>query len=260
MRKRLNYTGRKRILQKHVGFTILEQEDGLQRFLANVDLDSYELPPAARVWIEAYDRNSVMRFDFGTAGNRTSPTSTVLTDFRGVDSFYFRVKVTDADDSAKLLAAAHGISPVRHDDEDEHRRSLLRVTVSSDMGNLPWDLEFVTGDFPILRINSEIDTGVALARSNQFFQAVVFPYVLETILRKILIDDEYIADRDHEEQDDWKEAWLAFAGSLPGCSPLGDAMEHSAEEYSKWIHDAADAYAANIKAIRKLRVELKEVE
>jgi len=259
MQRRFNYTNRQRIRRNDLVFSIFEDDQGLPKFHADIDLTDYGLPSDAKVWVETYDRNAFMRFPFGVAESPGNETPTTLEAFSGTDSFYFRVKVVDKDARSRLLASADSISPVRHDDEDETAKSLLRVT-TRDLGPVPWELEFPVADHPLLVINNQIDAGKSLARSNQFFQALVFPAIVEQILRRILLEDEYKPSAEIDDDDMWKEGWLEFAGSLPGSSRMPTDQDISKDEIEKWIEDSRTAFCQELNAIKKVRIELKELE
>lgn len=258
MRRRFNYTNRQRIKRSDLAFTIVENEDGTHKFYASIDLNNYDFPLDASVWVEAYDRNALMRFPFGSVAEPKSKYSTTLTDFSGTDSYYFRVKVVDKLHSSRLFAVADSVSPVRRD-EDETAKSLLRVT-TRDLDSVPWKLEYQVADHPILVINNRIDAGTSLARSNHFFQALVLPAILEQILRRILLEDEYAPAAEPDNDDMWKEGWLEFAGHLPGNSVLPVDHEISPEDRQRWIAAARDGFCNEINAINKVRSELKELD
>ena len=259
MQRRFNYTNRQRIKKNDLSFTIIEDEQGRPKFFADINLENYDLPSDASVWVEAYDRNALMRFPFGSVENPQCDTSTTLTDFQGTDSYYFRVKVVDIDHKSRLVAAADSVSPVRHDDDEQSAKSLLRVA-TRDLGPVPWELEYPVADHPLLVINNRIDAGKSLARSNQFFQAIVLPAVLEQILRRILLEEQYNPSAEPDADDMWKEGWLEFAGSLPGNSRLTSDQEIPCEDRSRWIEDARKSFCRETNAINKVRSELRELD
>lgn len=258
MQRRFNYTNRQRIKKNDLAFTIVEDEDQYPKFHAGIDLASYDLPKEAKVCVEAYDRNAFMRFPFGTVSSPQSETPTVLTDFIGTDSYYFRVKVIDEKQRSRLFAVADSISPVRHDD-DQTAKSLLRVT-TKDLGPVPWELEYPIADHPLLVINNQIDAGKSLPRSNHFFQAIVMPAILEQVLRRILLEIDYKPSADPDDDDMWMEGWLEFAGSLPDSTRLPIDQEVSREAREQWIEDCRKAFCREINALKKVRSELKEIE
>lgn len=257
MRRRFNYTERKRIRKNELSFTITEDKDGTQKFYADIHLGNHELPPDAKVWVEAYDRNALMRFPFGTVAEPKSEAQTTLTDFVGTDSYYFRVKVVDALHRSRLFAVADSASPLRRHDEDEAAKSLLRVT-TRDLGSVPWKLEYQVADHPLLVINNRIDAGKSLARSNLFFQALVLPAIFEQVLRQILLEEKYVPSAEPDNDDMWKEGWLEFAGCLPGNTCLSFDQEDSPDDLEQWIEDARTGFCEEINAISKVRSELKE--
>jgi len=257
MRRRFNYTGRKRIKQTDIVITITKDVNELHKFYADLNLEQYNLPPDAKVWVEAYDRNAIMRFPFGKVQSPIAELSTTLDAFIGSDSYYFRIKVIDSENNSRLFASADAISPVRHDELDDSSKSLLRVTTRA-LGPVPWTLEFPGADYPLLVINNEIDAGKSLARSNTFFQALVFPAILKQILKKILVDDEYQPSSEPDNNDIWKEGWLEFAGALPGNTQFQSGI--SDDERDKWIDDSVELFCSKLNAVRKIRVELKEID
>ena len=259
MQRRFNYTNRQRIKRNDLSFTIVEDDKGRPKFHAGIDLSNYDLPPDAKVWVEAYDRNALMRFPFGTAAEPKNETPTTLTDFAGTDSYYFRVKVVDKEHRSRLFAVADSVSPVRHDDEDDTAKSLLRVA-TRDLGSVPWKLEYQVADHPLLVINNRIDAGKSLARSNHFFQSLVLPAILEQVLRRVLLEDGYSPVAEPDGDDLWKEGWLEFAGCLPGSTRLPVDQEVSDDDRKQWIEDARDGFCDEISAVNKVRSELKELD
>ncbi len=258
MQRRFNYTKRQRIRSSDLAFSILEEDKQAPKFFADIDLSNYDLPSDAIVWIEAYDRNALMRFPFGTAGAPESEVDTTLTDFAGTDSYYFRVKVVDELNRSRLLAVADSVSPVRRED-DEASKSLLRVA-TRDLESVPWQLEYPGADHPLLCINNRIDAGKSLARSDPLFQALVLPAILEQILRHILLEEEYLPVAEPDDDDMWKEGWLEFAGSLPGNSALPIDEEIPKEELERWIADARKGFCLESNAINNVRRALGELE
>src|SRR5687767_2791354 len=98
---RLNYTGRKKLNREDARFRL--QSGGLPggpcgdglTFDAQLKLDGYDIAePDARVWVEAYHRTMLMRFDFGRIGLIVKPAERRLSLFPDPNAVLFRVKVT----------------------------------------------------------------------------------------------------------------------------------------------------------------------
>lgn len=258
MRRRFNYTGRERIVHKDVNIS-LSEFDGRRRFFMDIALGAYGLPADGQVWVEAYDRNKLSRFSFGKVANPKETEPCWLDDFTDNDSFLFRVKVVDATDRSRLLAVAKAISPIGDDDEAGSAKSLLKLA-SKPLDGRPWKLEFDAADNPILFLDSDIESANSLPRSDGFFQALVFPIVVENILRKILINDKFSPSTDVQEDDEWKAAWIQFAESMPGVSELERDTEQSDDELEQWIEHATASFSRTFNAIHKVKVAMKEVE
>lgn len=82
MKKRINSTGRRKLLGDDVKITIIQgNKGGPARFDARFDFS--ELPDIdrnAKVYVEPYVRSSSMRFDFGVVANPVTPPSTLMTE------------------------------------------------------------------------------------------------------------------------------------------------------------------------------------
>jgi len=114
MIRRFNYTGRKRILREDVPISLTGSKPIWGFDIDLTRITSYEFPPSARIYVEAYEQASYMRFDFGSV-EKIAPVSKdarVLSEFEGSDGVRFRIKVVDASLDAKVLAEADGILPL----------------------------------------------------------------------------------------------------------------------------------------------------
>ena len=68
MIRRMNYTGRRRIARSRVSVRLRPVPGTGWTFDADMDLVDYGFPAEARVFVEAYNATSYMRFAFGSAG------------------------------------------------------------------------------------------------------------------------------------------------------------------------------------------------
>ena len=68
MKRRVNFTGRKRIPRRDVSVSLMER-DGPRSFDATLRLDGSGLPKDAMVYVEAYHKTDYMRYPFGTVGS-----------------------------------------------------------------------------------------------------------------------------------------------------------------------------------------------
>src|SRR4051812_8045826 len=114
--KRLNYTGRKKILRDDAKFFLRNEADGSIVFEAAINLAQYELPETAQVFVEAYRQTaSFMRFEYGTVSNPKPITNQLpyrLTEFAAKDGLLFRIKVVSIGREAGLLLAEGDSIPI----------------------------------------------------------------------------------------------------------------------------------------------------
>ena len=89
---RFNYTGKERIDLKYINIKIYKSPKGNAEFTAKVTLDSYSLPPNAKVFIEAYRKTLFKRFNFGTVNKIAQPSDTSLKVFDYTKVFYLELK------------------------------------------------------------------------------------------------------------------------------------------------------------------------
>lgn len=249
MIRRLNFTGRAKIPRKRISVSLLPSGNGPSKmFDAEYDLDGLGLPSEARVYIESYHRSQYMRFDFGTVKTPVPPAERELTDIDPTARPLFRVKVVDHTARfARILAVADKIIPVDQTEAREDRKSLLYVRFV-DLGNRIWELD-LDCDWPELQINERIEDRREIARSDEAFQALVYPQVVRQVLTRIINDD---ANDDETDLDDWPSLWLRFAQNLPNAGPIPEGGGDVARgEKEAWIDDAVNAFSANIDALGK---------
>jgi hypothetical protein len=231
MIRQINHTGRKRISRDAVRIIVREENRRLT-FDATRKLGEYSLPSDAHVWLEAYRQASWMQFSWGRVSEPTLPAERWLDEFDGGDGLRFRVRVTSASESHRILAEADRI-PCRSADGKDRSESLLPIRIG-DLGNEVWRLE-LDGDEPTLVVNRSVGDGKALARTPEF-AALVYPAVIRAIFTRVLLDENHIPE---EDEDGWRGMWLKFARQYLGTDEVPDPKENRRQ----WIDDAAIAYA-----------------
>jgi len=238
MKTIVNYTGRKRIERRRISMNFTRRNDQVVCFVLNkLDVDDLALPPDARVYVEAYHRTELKRFDFGTVGNMTPPLSTDLTDMAYRDNLKFRILVVDASDN-KVLAHADRIAP----DKPAERKSILEVNLE-DLGNQIWQVVY-EGDEgrPILCINKSIPEEIA--RQDPQFMVYVYPAVVREILTNMVFVEEVTSVEDPAV--DWHADWLQFSRDL-GITPP-EVLNHAEQGFDKgkaleWIDEVVTKFS-----------------
>lgn len=238
--RRLNYTARHRLDRGSIRLTLADPDERPARIRAAVDLPS-GLPSDARIHVEAHQRTTRMRFDFGTVEQPGFPEGfAVLTEFDDPAAVLFTVKVTAAHgDHVGLLLADRDGMRIDAADADEDRESLLPVA-PSNLGEDVWRLDFDSAG-PVLLFNRLIPDWRGFAAENRV-RSLVYPSVLRQVLTRILIVDDWV---DLEDRDDWRTKWLIFAHSFDGVGDLPDAP--NVADKQGWIDDAVMAFSANAR-------------
>jgi hypothetical protein len=237
MIRRLNYTGRKRILREHAQIVLRESKDTPGSFVATLQLGDYDLPSDALVFVEAYRQSSWMRFEFGSVGAITEPANRALTEFDSTEAILFRVRVTSTDSPrARLLAEADRI-PLRRLEEKPGERVPLLPVQPADIGEEIARVEFDDAHGTTLLINRAVGDWRDVALSPAFY-SLVYSQALREILTRILRVEGH---SDSETPDNWRSQWLRFAKLLPGVTEPPEQEE--SDRFDDWIDQAVQAFA-----------------
>jgi len=239
MIKRVNFTGRRRIPQRHAK---IEIPDGKPpTFNAAIDLDGMQMPSKAKVFLEAISVGStlVRRFDFGTVGAIEVPKDRSLDGF-DPDHVLFALKVVDQSERiGRILGAAQNIRPERiGNDEPSESKGILPIVESDELGQQLWDLDF-REHFVCLRVNKNIPGLKDRAHWDSTVYSLVYPAVVREVLRKAI---EWGAEYD-EQSDHWAVLWLRFGRDLhPTKESPPTFAGPSDEDVDGWIEEVVQAF------------------
>jgi hypothetical protein len=239
MKRRLNYTDRKKIKRENIAINLIRQNGTIVAFAVNkLDLKELNLPSEGRVYVEAYYRTELKRFDFGTAGSISNPSPCELSGMAYPENLKFRILVVDPSDG-KILAHADRISP----EEPAEKKPILPVEFS-DLGNEIWRVEY-EGDegSPILIINNRIPNIQNIAKQDAQFLIYVYPQVIREVLTYMVFIDGI--DSTIEPSTDWHGDWIKFVRQLgvdfPETLNKNDG-NFSEEDALRWINDTVTAF------------------
>ncbi|MCP9448065.1 MAG: hypothetical protein NNA22_10925 [Nitrospira sp.] len=236
IKRKINYTGRQRINRSEVRIRLEERPGAVPRFTAHLELSRLKLPDNARVYVEAYYRNSTQRFDFGTVGKLEHPADTSLSEVDLDGSPLFRVKVVDTvNGRAVLLASAERLAAL-DDDEDKACDALL-IVKTRDLGQLTWKTEIRPDNKPVLVLNNRIPDALGKIKSDPLFQGLVLPGALREVLTAIAWDE---GSDEGDDEGSWKRQWLEF-GEKISSTPYPDDTDPA--EIRDWIGDVAMTFA-----------------
>ena len=214
--RRINFTGRQRILNADLVITVNGESGGPISFsISKLELDRYDLPANAKVFVEAYKRMSYMRFDCGSVGALSISDALRLSDFRSPEGIKFRIKITDVEQQrGQLLAELSGIVDLR-------RESLLPVEPSNELGQEVYRLDFSDEELTLL-INKDCGDWRNVV-TEPIFVSLVYPNVVRMILTKLVHSESRPG---MEEEGSWMAQWQRLGSQLAGDTiPAEDDIE-----------------------------------
>lgn len=232
MQRTINHTGRRKIEVKELQINMLEQSNGVPAFDVDFSLNRDKLPVDASIYIEAYQRNTLQRFRFGTVGEIQKPENRELDQLDLTSPALFRIRIVDETEHlGRLIASAERLKP--EGDNDEDKRSSLLVVKSRDLGQQTWKIEFETGGKPELCINRRIPNAIGQLKSNPLFQALILPGAFRQVLMFFLWND------DDEDEGGVAEEWMTFAEHIAYERPGGkDPLQLTA-----WVDDVVARFS-----------------
>lgn len=236
MIRRYNYTSRKKIKRERI--QICFKKDSLGRYFdADLNLTGIDLPENSKVYVESYFKTNYMRFEYGKVGKVEKPNNTYLSNFVGMDTVFFRVKVVDEDTATgRILALVSGIKLQDEEPQERNKLSLLHV-VFQDLGQELYNLGFDTDSFPILIVNSNLKNPRVLIRSDTLI-TTIYPAVVKEIAYEIAMDDE-----DYNLDDDcWQGYWLRYFNSILKLNSPKPNHDDSSDLKRDWIEEVVKTF------------------
>jgi len=246
MQRTINHTGRRKIEAKELQINIQEQDNGAPVFDVDFSLDRKKLPDDASIYIEAYQRNTLQRFKFGTVGEIQKPDNRELDQLDLTSPALFRIRIVDETEHlGRLIASAERLKP--EGDNDEDQRTSLLVVRSRPLGQQTWRVEFDTGGKPELCINSRIPDAIGQLKNNPQFQSLILPGAFRQILMFFIWNED-------EEEGGVAEQWIAFAEHMVGEKP----QENDPLQLTNWIDDVVDRFSEKFELCDLLLHRLEE--
>lgn len=233
MARSFNYTKRREIAKSSIRVSV-SPTDPRHCFVAAFDLASYDFDSSAKVYVEAYRKNQLLRFDFGTVGKITAPSDTSLAAF-GDDmmGIRFRVKVVASNAEKTILGMSKSFRA--ENDEGGAADCILPISRLPKENENVWEIDF-EDDGPTLAINANLEKQVV---QKGYFLALVFPAVIREVLTYAFIEN------DPDELGEWTEDWKRFAldlGAEEFPSFSGDDSEKDEQALRQWIASAVQAF------------------
>lgn len=246
MQRTINHTGRRKVEAKELQIRLESTGDSSPVFDVDFSLDTSSLPDDAAIYIEAYQRNTLQRFDFGTVSRIAKPKERVLDQLDLSSPALFRIRIVDESEHiGRLVASAEGLRPVGDDAEDQHA-SLLSVR-ARPLGEVTWKIEFETGGKPELCINSKIPSAIEQLKSNPQFQSLILPAAFRQVLLCFLWDDP--------EENPEADKWIRFAEHIATERPQGS----DPATLISWVDDVVERFSVRFNLCSMLITRMEAV-
>lgn len=249
MIRRFNYTNRIKIPRNRADISLFKDREG-KYFRAKINMEGLDLPPDAKIYIEARYKGIYQRFAFGSVAHFKEPENTRLNELPETELAYFDIAIVDETGKVGLLlGSAKGIA-VSTDGVPNDRIPLLPVN-PTDLKSQFWKLSFDSGDDgrPVLEINKNIPDVFEKARNDINFISLVYPAAFRGVLVKLLEHGDFDA-----EEDTWVSDWLKFITSILGIKNLPDTDTENGNltpEQEAWIDDCVNEYCKKLQLFEK---------
>lgn len=247
MQRTINHTGRRKIESKEIQINMSEQENGVPVFDVDFSLNREKLPDKGSIYIEAYQRNTLQRFHFGTVGEIQKPENRTLDQLDLTSPALFRIRIVDETEHlGRLIASAERLTPEGESEEDQ--RSSLLVVRSRPLGQQTWKVVIDTGGKPELCINNRIPDAIGQLKNNPQFQSLILPAALRQVLMYFLWNED-------DEEGSIAEEWITFAEHIADERPqVNDPLQ-----LSNWIDDVVERFSDSFELcdllLHKLEVD-----
>jgi hypothetical protein len=253
--RRINSTGRKKILREDARLFVRPDADGVLTLEATFDLTQYDLPADARVFVEAYRQTTSMRFEYGTTSTPrpSSGLACRLTEFSTRDGLLFRVKVTSSGERPGLLLAEADQIRARDVEEEPDQRIPLLPLVPADLGQEVWRIDITEASGSQLQVNEKVGDWKAVALSPAF-RSLIFPAALRQVLSYVVLIRE---TRNTENPEDWRCRWLQFASSLPGVADLPPADSDELDDWDQWIDSVVASFSRQHQTFNQYKAHIE---
>ena len=252
MLRTINYTGRAKITRDEVEIT-LNDEPGLEPSFDAEFKFLERFPDDSAIYVEAYYKETLQRFSFGTVGNVTRPTDRVLSAVDLTGTTLFRVRVVDESGQiGRLLGAAEALRPEGGYDDD-NSESLMTLK-TGPLESLPWKVEAQhDGSKPCLVINNRIPDALNRAKSDPGFYSLILPGALQQVLYQFLLNE---LDDEDIEANEQRSRWIDMATRLESEPPETTDFD----ELSSWVERVVEAFCKREDMTSALVNHLEGVE
>lgn len=246
MQRTFNYTGRKKIDKGEALFSFSGPEKSLS-FDVEFRINEEGFPADAKLYVEAYYKETRQRYDFGYISRIAPPKDRSLSEIDLSGSTLFRVLVVDESGTrGLLLASGDGFRADKDINEDKDKSSLLAVT-KKPLGQLTWRVDFNSGNaMPELYLNENIPNVIDKMKADPYFQSLILPAALREVLAYYLWNGY--------EDSEFAEKWMQFAELFGGDKPESD----DPLELMNWVDDIVSEFSTKFNFCDRLVTYVSE--
>lgn len=250
--RRINSTGRRKINKNHIDIVMLTPAANEPlAATATITTDEWKFPGDARIVLEAYHRNSGMRFDCGTVAKPSVPDVLKLDELDPSSNVLFRLKVIDGENgSGKMLGAAERIRPGESDNA-EGRRSLFPIVCRY------MEDELVKVDISdagaTLILNSRVPGFTVRILEDPMLAGTLLPQAFREVITHVV--NQLVSEGDDEGA--WEADWIEFCMNELGMDDPTEMTDE--EERTEWIDNVVAGFCRKNDFLAKTRKALQEV-
>jgi len=246
MKRTINHTGRRKLERREVNVRLEERPNQVPTFNVDFFLETKNLPSDAVIVIEAYNRNTLQRFSFGTVGKIEKPDSRILDKVDPTGAPLFRVRIIDETEKVgRLIASVEGLKP--ESDETEDQRSSIITLACRPLGSQTWIVNIPADAKPELVINNSIPDAMHQLKNNPLFQSLILPSAFRQVLMHYLWEGEF-------DEGTVQDQWLHFAKHLAGEKPHTEDVS----ELMTWADMVVERFSERFELCEILKLKMEE--
>ncbi|WP_417214985.1 hypothetical protein [Alcanivorax sp.] len=234
MQRTFNYTNRHRIDQSEAKFKLIEESGRIPSFEVSFSLEDKGYPIDARLYVEAYYKETRQRFDFGTWSMQSQPSSLKLSEIDLSGRPLFRILIVDeSNEHSLILASGNNFRGIGDDEEDPESRHGLLPVKALPLDGIVWRID-LEGETPELLVNSNIPFIMDRMRGDVLFQGLILPTAFRQIIDYLFFDSSL--DPDSNIMKRWEDSVYEFTDHIP-------PSEESREEQIKWLDNVVEEFS-----------------
>lgn len=234
MQRTFNYTNRHRIDQSEAKFKLIEESGGIPSFEVSFSLQDKGYPIDARLYIEAYYKETRQRFDFGTWSMPSLPDSLKLNEIDLSGRPLFRILIVDeSNEHSLILASGSNFRVIGDDEEDPGSRHGLLPVKALPLGGIVWQID-LEGEIPELLVNSNIPFIMDRMRGDVFFHGLILPTAFRQIIDYLFFYSSLDPDSNIIRR--WKDSVYELTDHIP-------SEDDDREEQIKWLDNVVEEFS-----------------